>query len=232
MWRLVVRRLVVGVILLAIGVGASPAAQAGGLRLFRRDRCAPTAMVCSAPVVDTSVCPPVGDQAGALPPAPPGYKWVFVQRQETITEYVPMTEMIDGRPVTRMVPVTRTVTRTVPQLVPESSSTELDDLRRAVAALQRALGLANIAAAERAQAQNDASTIQKKLLVTLTARAAAADTQFSVSSSASVAPGLYRIGSEIVRVATVLSPTTVEVLRAQNGTTATDHDAGTVLSPR
>src|SRR5262249_54338285 len=181
-------------------------------------------------VVDSTVFSPV-PQPMIQRPAKPGYRWVWVDRQETYTEYVVEIDSC-GRRLLR--PVTRTRTVRELQEVPETSSNELEELRRQVAALQTALGLANIGAADIAQTQRDKIDIQKTILVTLTAAVTETDTELSVSSVASLPSGFYRIGSEIIEVldAKGTKGTTVTVVRGRDGTTATKHAAGTVITPR
>jgi hypothetical protein len=220
-------RLLLALSLSTVGLAATPdAADAAGLGLFRRDRCQ------LVPAAAPNECPP-GTDVSALPPAPPGKKWVFVQEAVKVTRLVPVTETVNGRRVTRLVQMETTELRSVPQLVDDSSASELDDLRRQVAALQKALGVGNVPPDQ--QAQKDASDIQRRLFVTLTARVPADvnATMLSVSSSATLRPGAtYLIGSETVEVNGVPpTATTVNVLRARANSTVAAHEVGAVLTP-
>jgi hypothetical protein len=230
----VVRRVVVGLILSALGVGTIPAtAQANGLGLFRRGS-APA--YCPPSVMDSVVCSTVTDQPGALPPAPPGKKWVFEQQPVTVMREmrVQVGTTRSGQPImaTRVVPVTEMQLQA--RLVDDTSTGSVDplqSLRDAVADLEKALGITPPRGDQDIQRRlENLRKIQGNVVVTLTA-AAPADataTTLNVSSAVSLSVNTkYRIGTETVTVVGK-SPdnTSITVIR---GTPPTELAKGAVM---
>jgi hypothetical protein len=197
-----------------------------------------TPQVCPPLMLVSDVCPPVMNSPLGLPPAPPGYAWIFEQKQVIVRENVTKTVIVNGqrRNVTEV--VQRVQTQTVPRLVQQTQAVAEPpkDLAKQLQELQDALGIGNFK--DDVTSRENLSRIQKRVVVTLTATAPLnpADTNFAilkVSSAASLrVTQLYHVGTEIVLVKTVDTATnTVNVERAQSGTSAVVLLSGTAITP-